>query len=200
MAAKTSKTSRSTSKKTAKTKTATSTKKIAAAKKTAAKKSAAVKKTTSKKKTTKPTAKPTVKKTPKPAAKTTKKKTTVTKKKNTRGKKSARLTDLHDKLIQEREKLLATLDSGNARLSEMSGHGDLVDQSNDFREREIMMGMAEHDRERLVAINEALVLVEQGTYGICAMCEEEIPEARLLAVPTAKYCVNCQSKVETGGL
>ncbi|MBZ0255135.1 TraR/DksA family transcriptional regulator [bacterium] len=122
------------------------------------------------------------------------------KKSAARGKKSARLTHLHDKLIQERENLLATLDNGNARLSEMSGHGDLVDQSNDFRERELMMGMAEHDRERLVAINEALVLVEEGSYGICAMCEEEIPEARLLAVPTAKYCVNCQSKVETGGL
>ncbi|MDP8244721.1 MAG: TraR/DksA family transcriptional regulator [Candidatus Hinthialibacter antarcticus] len=114
-------------------------------------------------------------------------------------KKSARLTDLHDKLIQERGKLLATLDSGSARLGEMSGHGDLVDQSNDYREREMMMGMAEHDRERLVAINEALALVDEGAYGICVMCEDEIPEARLMAVPAAKYCVGCQSKVETGG-
>lgn len=110
------------------------------------------------------------------------------------------MADLHTKLIQERDKLLATLDNGNARLNEMSGHGDLVDQSNDFREREIMMGMAEHDRERLVAINEALALVDQGAYGICVMCEEEIPEARLLAVPTAKYCVSCQSKVERGSV
>ncbi|MBI1388100.1 MAG: TraR/DksA family transcriptional regulator [bacterium] len=112
-------------------------------------------------------------------------------------KKNARLDELKVKLQQERDNLVSSLDSDSGRLAEMSGQGDLVDQSNDFRERELLMGMAEHDRERLMAINEALAMIDQGTYGVCAMCEEEIPEARLLAVPTAKYCVKCQSIVES---
>lgn len=201
------KSSKAASAKKGTTKKSTTTKKTAA-KKTAPKKAASkkpvnkksVEKKTSTKKTAskKSTAANPAKKAaaPKTAAK---KDAAKPKKAKSRSKASARLEDLKAKLISERDKLLDSLGNDNKRLMEMSGHGDLVDQSNDFRERELLMGMAEHDRERLVAINEALALVEQGAYGMCLMCEEEIPEARLMAVPTAKYCIKCQSAVESGG-
>jgi DnaK suppressor protein len=45
-------------------------------------------------------------------------------------------------------------------------------------------------------IDEALVRVQEGTYGICAECEEEISEARLKALPFAALCRGCQENAE----
>jgi len=45
-------------------------------------------------------------------------------------------------------------------------------------------------------IDEALVKLEEGTYGRCADCKVEISEKRLRTVPFARRCVACQSKQE----
>jgi RNA polymerase-binding transcription factor DksA len=41
------------------------------------------------------------------------------------------------------------------------------------------------------SIQAALNRIEDGTYGICDNCGEDIGEARLAAVPEATRCVNC---------
>jgi RNA polymerase-binding transcription factor DksA len=41
-------------------------------------------------------------------------------------------------------------------------------------------------------IKQALSRIENGTYGICITCGEEIPIKRLQAVPGACRCTNCQ--------
>ena len=46
------------------------------------------------------------------------------------------------------------------------------------------------------SILEALQKIDEGTYGICEECEEEIPIGRLKAIPEAKYCVACQMALE----
>ncbi|BBO79703.1 hypothetical protein DSCO28_02690 [Desulfosarcina ovata subsp. sediminis] len=42
----------------------------------------------------------------------------------------------------------------------------------------------------------ALRKVDEGTYGICEECEEEIPVGRLNAIPDARYCIACQMALE----
>ncbi|MEI6125360.1 MAG: TraR/DksA family transcriptional regulator, partial [Pseudomonadota bacterium] len=42
----------------------------------------------------------------------------------------------------------------------------------------------------------ALEKLEDGSYGICEECGEEINKKRLKVLPFAKYCVNCQSDIE----
>lgn len=106
-----------------------------------------------------------------------------------------RLADLRKKLLAEREQILSEMKSKH-NVDEIMAHGDLVDQSNNYSERENLLGLAEHDRNRLLEIDEALIMVDKGTYGTCSMCGGDIPEARLIAVPTAKYCVKCQSEAE----
>lgn len=39
--------------------------------------------------------------------------------------------------------------------------------------------------------NDALKRIEQGTYGICPVCEEHILPKRMLAVPEAVHCTGC---------
>jgi len=51
-------------------------------------------------------------------------------------------------------------------------------------------------RDTLKKIDEALRKLEEGTYGICEMCGDEISEERLKLLPFAIYCRDCQEKIE----
>ncbi|MCX6745790.1 MAG: TraR/DksA family transcriptional regulator [Candidatus Parcubacteria bacterium] len=44
-------------------------------------------------------------------------------------------------------------------------------------------------------IKKALERIENGTYGKCAYCGQEIPEDRLMARPTSNACVECKEKL-----
>jgi RNA polymerase-binding transcription factor DksA len=48
-------------------------------------------------------------------------------------------------------------------------------------------------QETLEEIEDALALIERGTYGFCAGCRTEIPYERLEALPGARRCVSCQA-------
>jgi DnaK suppressor protein len=56
------------------------------------------------------------------------------------------------------------------------------------------------DREsRLIGkIREALTRIEEGTYGLCEQCGEEIALKRLKARPVTTHCIVCKSKQEAG--
>lgn len=45
-------------------------------------------------------------------------------------------------------------------------------------------------------VEHALERLEEGTYGICEECGQEIGEKRLQAIPFAQYCVGCQREKE----
>jgi DnaK suppressor protein len=42
----------------------------------------------------------------------------------------------------------------------------------------------------------ALQRIAQGTYGLCEVCDMQIPLTRLLAFPPALRCLSCQSAAE----
>lgn len=50
-----------------------------------------------------------------------------------------------------------------------------------------------NERERLILnqVESALQRIQDGTYGMCLECEEEINEKRLRAIPYALYCKDC---------
>ena len=54
------------------------------------------------------------------------------------------------------------------------------------------IAVAGHKRAELEQIDAALRKIDDGTYGTCEECGEEIDEGRLKVVPYAEYCVNCQ--------
>ena len=45
-------------------------------------------------------------------------------------------------------------------------------------------------------VDAALERVTDGTYGICVECESPIPKERLVIMPFARLCVNCQAEIE----
>jgi DnaK suppressor protein len=62
--------------------------------------------------------------------------------------------------------------------------------------REIDYTLGEHSGEVLNQIDQALVRIEDGTYGICADCGREIAPERLEAYPWASLCIDCKRATE----
>ena len=75
--------------------------------------------------------------------------------------------------------------------------GDVADQANSDTEAELQIRLHQTDGRLLRAIEEALVRVKQGTYGVCVTCGHPISKARLNAVPWTHHCRNCKEKQRT---
>ncbi|MEW6584337.1 MAG: TraR/DksA C4-type zinc finger protein [Nitrospirota bacterium] len=71
------------------------------------------------------------------------------------------------------------------------GDWSVVDLSEDVSLRQLST-----HHENLQRIDEALRKLDEGTYGICEDCGEEISEERLRILPFAIYCTDCQEKRE----
>jgi DnaK suppressor protein len=74
---------------------------------------------------------------------------------------------------------------------------DTYDLASEEREREINFILTDRDRGKLQAIEDALDRIDDGSYGVCESCEQEIAEGRLQAMPFTRLCVQCQADRET---
>lgn len=76
------------------------------------------------------------------------------------------------------------------------GVKDTVDMSVMDVNQEIELRLGERQSQLVADIDQALMRMDEGSYGICARCGETIPEARLDALPTARYDAPCQTAIE----
>jgi DnaK suppressor protein len=74
---------------------------------------------------------------------------------------------------------------------------DMEEQSVSDLFQDMDFAVMQMKADTLAKIDEALLRLEDGTYGTCAECENEIAEARLQAVPFATLCRDCQEEEET---
>jgi RNA polymerase-binding protein DksA len=81
-------------------------------------------------------------------------------------------------------------------LSNMPIH--MADIGTDNYEIENIIGLMSSERKILTEIDDALHRIEEGTYGVCEGNGEQIPKARLAAIPWARYCVACATLLEKG--
>jgi RNA polymerase-binding protein DksA len=80
---------------------------------------------------------------------------------------------------------------------DLSGYSlHMADMGSDTFQRDLELGLVTREHEMLYKIDEALRMIEEGTYGKCEECGQAIPETRLRAVPFARLCVPCQEKEE----
>jgi DnaK suppressor protein len=108
--------------------------------------------------------------------------------------------EIQDILLQMKEDTLReitkSLKNGadTALISEPSG--DIYDQASSERDRELGLLLGDREREKVHAIDEALLRIDENEYGVCEECEEEIPLGRLKAMPFTRHCVKCKSDLE----
>ena len=72
----------------------------------------------------------------------------------------------------------------------------MADLGTDSYEQDFAIDLMDSERKLIAEIDEALLRIESGEYGICDVGGENIPKARLEAIPWAKCCVKCASSNE----
>ena len=60
----------------------------------------------------------------------------------------------------------------------------------------LALKLSDNESKMVADIDQALMRMEEGSYGMCVRCGREIDERRLEAVPTARYDAACQEAVE----
>jgi len=73
---------------------------------------------------------------------------------------------------------------------------DELDQATSDIEQSMRMRLRNREALYLKKLEEALKRIDEGTFGDCDECGEEIGHNRLLARPTATLCVSCKEEQE----
>jgi DnaK suppressor protein len=81
-----------------------------------------------------------------------------------------------------------------ATMENNTRQGDMADQASGNNEVHIQLKLKQTDAKILQAIEEALLRIDKGTYGVCRDCAEPIAEARLNAIPWTRVCITCKEK------
>ncbi|TMM51193.1 TraR/DksA family transcriptional regulator [Sulfitobacter sabulilitoris] len=68
---------------------------------------------------------------------------------------------------------------------------DLEDQAIELEDDEVLEGVGRAGQREMRLLQLALKRIEDGSYGICQICGNEIAEERLIAVPFAPLCRDC---------
>jgi DnaK suppressor protein len=76
------------------------------------------------------------------------------------------------------------------------GVKDVADQSVKDVSQEIEYRLSERASQVVADLDQALLRIDEGSYGVCARCGRDIPERRLDALPTARYDAECQALIE----
>jgi DnaK suppressor protein len=63
-------------------------------------------------------------------------------------------------------------------------------------DRNFTLRIRDRERKLIDKIKDALERIDQGTFGVCESCEEDISEGRLIARPVTTLCIECKTKQE----
>src|SRR3984885_9931266 len=69
---------------------------------------------------------------------------------------------------------------------------DALDEVQYATERELAIRSLDRDSNLLRNVRAALCRIEDGSFGVCQHCEEDIRPKRLAAVPWTTFCIQCQ--------
>ena len=109
-----------------------------------------------------------------------------------------------DKIRQELQERKTTLLDKQNRISRHTRHReeplpqDFAEQATELENQEVLVALDREVTDELRKIERALKRIESDEYELCVICGEEIPEARLQAIPTTDRCVACATKAEKG--
>lgn len=76
------------------------------------------------------------------------------------------------------------------------GSDEIADHASDTLERELDGTLEVNAGQVLREVDDALARLEEGKYGVCVVCGNEIPEERLEAIPYATLCIEDRRQQE----
>ena len=108
-----------------------------------------------------------------------------------------RLLDLRDELVDSMSGMTRDTIRNAPEGSEASGSGQHQgDAGSDAYDRDFALSVLAKEQDALYEIEEALLRIRKGYYGICELSNRKIPQARLEAIPFARLTVECQAQWE----
>jgi DnaK suppressor protein len=105
-----------------------------------------------------------------------------------------------ERLLVKKQEILAMYqkDLKSGQESNDSPTEDLVDRANNAYTRELAFSISDSERELMHQIDLAIERLKSGSYGFCLHTGQQIGQARLEAIPWAKYSVEAQELLEKG--
>lgn len=73
---------------------------------------------------------------------------------------------------------------------------DSIDLASSESDRDFTLRMRDRERKLLYKIREAIQRIDEGNYGECEVCGEDISEGRLRARPVTTHCIDCKTEAE----
>lgn len=115
----------------------------------------------------------------------------------------ADLDRFRELLEAEREEVLEQVEDLEAeadlsRWREGGFEDDPADSGSASTERERAQSLSDHARRLLEQIHDAVARLDEGTFGQCDRCGEQITLERLEALPYAEHCLECKQLEERG--
>ena len=100
---------------------------------------------------------------------------------------------LNDKLDELAARAKITV---NTLVSDSASNSDLLDQAARDSDRNYILRICDRESRLIRKIKVALDKLEEGSFGICESCGEQIARARLVARPVTAYCIQCKTRME----
>jgi len=107
-----------------------------------------------------------------------------------------KLKEIRKKLNRQREELISEAGIALTALPDETIFPELGDQASAEIDRNFMLKLKGRERKLLAKIDEAIEKIDNGTYGICESCGEEINIKRLEARPVTTMCIECKTEQE----
>jgi len=113
---------------------------------------------------------------------------------------SSQFAAIRERLLSQRQEIvdLYKQDVRAGQESTDDGTEDIVDRANNSYNRELMFSLSDGERVLLLQIEDAIRRIDEGAYGRCNNCGQNIALPRLQAVPWTKFCIDCQELAEKG--
>ncbi len=108
------------------------------------------------------------------------------------------ITYFKEILTKRKEQITKNIDDAHSEIQSLtqSGASDELDYAAINIDKTIDQAISSQQAKELADIDYALTKIEDGSYGVCEMCEEGIGSQRLKVKPQAKYCIACRELVE----
>ena len=95
-----------------------------------------------------------------------------------------------DELLSEAERTVAGMTDSKENFP------DPTDRAALESDRNFVLRIRDRERKLIGKIEEALGRIDDGSYGVCESCGEDIGEERLVARPVTTLCFDCKKRQE----
>lgn len=111
---------------------------------------------------------------------------------------NAKFQAIRKKLLKQREELLTEAEHtiNTSLVKEKESFPDPTDQASAEHDSNFLLRLRGREQKLLKKIDEAIGRIDDGTYGVCESCGEQIGIKRLEARPVTTLCIECKTQQE----